>query len=221
MPDRPIDVLVRHIRRMVGEITDADHSDRVLLARFIAQGDHAAFTALVQRHGPMVRGVCQRLLGSSADVDDAFQATFLLLVRKAATIRKADSVASWLYGVAYRVARGMRNGVARRQAMERKAVQRAPDDPGMLAAWREVCVLLDEELQRLPEKYRAPLLLCYLEGLTRDEAARQLGWSLRTACRRLTKARELLRARLARRGLTLSAGLLAAVMTEHVAVGVP
>jgi len=221
MPDRPIEVLVRHIHRMIGEITGPDHSDRVLLARFIAQGDHAAFTALVHRHGPMVRGVCQRLLGPSADVDDAFQATFLLLVRKAVSIRKADSVASWLYGVAYRVARGIRNGVARRHAMERKAVQRAPDDPGMLAAWREVCVLLDEELQRLPEKYRAPLVLCYLEGLTRDEAARQLGWSLRTACRRLTKARELLRARLARRGLTLSAGLLAAVMTEHVAAGVP
>src|SRR5438105_7230457 len=217
MPDQPMQTLVRHIRRMAGDEQDSEQSDRVLLAKFIAQRDENAFAALVQKHGPMVRGVCQRLLGQSPDVDDAFQATFLILVRKASAIRKADSLASWLYGVAYRIARGLRNRIARRELLERQPLPRSVDDPGMQAAWRELCMLLDEEVQRLADKYRAPLVLCYLEGQTRDQAARQLGCSLRTLDRRLTEGRERLRTRLARRGLTLSAGLLAVAMGEHMA----
>ena len=162
MPDQPMQTLVRHIRRMAGDEQDSEQSDRVLLAKFIAQRDENAFAALVQKHGPMVRGVCQRLLGQSPDVDDAFQATFLILVRKASAIRKADSLASWLYGVAYRIARGLRNRIARREVLERQPLQRSVDDPGMQAAWRELCVLLDEEVQRLADKHRAPLVLCYL-----------------------------------------------------------
>jgi RNA polymerase sigma factor (sigma-70 family) len=217
MADRPLQTLVRHIQRMAGDLPDSEQSDRVLLARFIAQRDQAAFTLLVQRHGPMVRGVCGRILGQSADVDDAFQATFLLLVRKAQSIRKAESVGSWLHGVAHRLACQIKASAARRRVLGHQPVRQTAKDPGLEAAWRELCVLLDDEVQCLSPRYRAPLVLCYLEGQTRDQAARQLGWSLRTLDRRLVRGRELLRLRLARRGLKLSAGLLVAAMTDHVA----
>src|ERR1700687_3559275 len=148
MADRPLHMLVRHIRRMAADALDGEESDRALLSKFIAERDETAFTLLVQRHGPMVRGVCQRLLGRSPDVDDAFQATFLILVRKAPAIHKAESLASWLYSVAYRVARGLKNGSARRRLLKANPIQRTADDPGMRAAWRELCALLDEEVQR-------------------------------------------------------------------------
>src|SRR6266446_7335757 len=122
MAGRPLNMLVRHIRRMAGDALDGKESDRMLLAKFITQRDEAAFTMLVQRHGPMVRGVCQRLLGRSPDVDDAFQATFLILVRKASAIHRAESLASWLYGVAYRVARGLRNGSARQSFLKARQI---------------------------------------------------------------------------------------------------
>jgi RNA polymerase sigma factor (sigma-70 family) len=217
MADRHLQTLVRHIRHLAGDLSDAEQSDGVLLNRFLALRDEAAFALLVERHGPMIRGVCRRLLGKSADVDDAFQATFLILISKARSIRKAESLASWLHGVAYRVALGIRTGLGRRRALERQFVRSAPHDPGLEAAWRELCALLDDEVQRLGKRYRAPLVLCYLEGQTRDEAARQLGWSLRTLDRRLTRGRELLRLRLSRKGFTLSAGLLAAAFGEQAA----
>jgi len=217
MADRHLQTLVRHIRHMAGDVSDAQPSDQVLLNRFLAQRDEAAFAVLVERHGPMVRGVCRRLLGKSPEVDDAFQATFLILICKARSIRKAESLASWLHGVAHRVALGIRTGLGRRRALERQSTQPTPHDPGLEAAWRELCTLLDEEVQRLAQRYRAPLVLCYLEGQTRDQAARQLGWSLRTLDRRLTRGRELLRLRLLRKGLTLSAGLLAGALGEQAA----
>src|SRR5262249_8695938 len=153
-------------------------SDGELLGRFVETHDEAAFTALVERHGPMVLRVCRRVLGHAQDAEDACQATFLVLVRKAASVRKRGSAASWLYGVAARTARKLRAERARRGRIcgcrEEVVTGTAEDDP----SWREVRALLDEELSRLPEKYQVPLVLCYLEGRTRDEAARQLGWSL-------------------------------------------
>src|SRR5262249_12430050 len=143
------------------------------------------------------------------DAEDAFQATFLVLARKASSIRKQASVSSWLYGVAYRVAMKAKVQLARMRRQDRQAVARTATDPAEDLTWREVQQVLDEELQRLPEKFQAPLLLCYLEGKTRDEAAQQLGWTEGMVKGRLERARELLRSRLARRGVTLSAGLLA------------
>jgi RNA polymerase sigma factor (sigma-70 family) len=159
-----------------------------------------------------VLAVCRRVLGDAHDAEDAFQATFLVLARKASTIRRQESVGSWLYGVAYRVAGKLRTEMGRRRSLERRAPLRPEVAPTADVTWRELCAVLDEELNRLPEKQRAPLHLCYLEGLTQDEAARQLGWSRGTLKRRLERGRALLRSRLTARGLSLSAGLLAVGM---------
>jgi RNA polymerase sigma factor (sigma-70 family) len=206
-------VLLHHLRGLSG-IADAQ-----LLERFLAGGEEAAFAQLVRRHGAMVLGVCRRLLRGEQDAEDAFQATFLVLARRAAAIRKGESVGSWLHGVARRVAARARTEAARRAAHERGCPAPAPADGSDETTWREVRAVLDEELARLPERYRAPLVQCYLEGRTQDEAARQLGWSPRTLRRRLGRARDLLRARLEGRGLALSAGLLAVALAER--VGVP
>jgi RNA polymerase sigma factor (sigma-70 family) len=191
-------------------------SDRELLERFIAQHDDMAFTVLVERHGPMVLGVCRRALPSFHDAEDACQATFLVLARKAASLRKKTSVSSWLHGIACRVAASLRRDHARRQRRDRAAAAPAPRDPAAEVTWREVQSILDEELQRLPERYRVPLILCYLECLTRDEAAQQLGLSPGTLHGRLERGRDGLRQRLTKRGLTLSAVLSAAVLGEGV-----
>jgi RNA polymerase sigma factor (sigma-70 family) len=205
--------VIEQIRRLAQAPVAADASDRQLLRRFAAGRDEAAFAALVRRHGPMVLGVCRRVLGNAADAEDAFQATFLVLARKADSPRWHDSVGGWLHQVARRVAREARDRAARRRGRER-TVADLPDVPAPAAAARELGALLDEELGRLPERYRGPLLLCYLEGTTRDRAAALLGLSLRTLERRLQRGRALLRARLARRGLTLTALLAAALVGE-------
>jgi RNA polymerase sigma factor (sigma-70 family) len=194
--------------------------DAELLERFRDHGDAAAFEALVRRHGPLVLAACRKVLANGADVEDAFQATFLILLRNAPSIRSRRSVGSWLYGVAHHVAVQARDAAARRQRLERRAGR--PDQaPAPDLPWREACAALHEELDRLPEKYRLPLLLCYLEGLSRDEAARRLGWSPNAVRGRLERGRKLLRGRLARRGLALSAGLLAAVGDSVAASGLP
>jgi RNA polymerase sigma factor (sigma-70 family) len=185
-------------RRPAGAL---DPADADLVARFALAGDEAAFGELVRRHGPMVLGVCRRLLPNRHDAEDAFQATFLLLARNAAAIRKRDAVGSWLYGTAYRVASRARGDAARRRAREGKAAAAPVYDPRVEAAWRELRPILDDELNRLPEKYRRPLVLCYLQGLTNAEAARLLGWTKGTVSGRLARARDLLRARLKRRGV--------------------
>jgi RNA polymerase sigma factor (sigma-70 family) len=169
----------------------------------------------------MVREVCGRIVGQDSDADDAFQATFLLLVQKARSIRKQASVGSWLYGVATRVAWNARTRTERARLRKSRPEGRTVPDPAQEAAWRELLAVVDDEVVCLPEKYRGPVVLCYLEGQTQDEAARQLGWSLRTLKRRLERGRELLRLRLKRRGLTLSAALLATGLTLNPARALP
>lgn len=209
MAETRMGVVLRHVRRL-WEIRHPPVPDAQLLERFARRGDEAAFAALVQRHGPTVLGVCRRVLRHDQDAEDVFQATFLILARKAGTIRKRTAVGSWLYGVAHRLALKARLNAARRGAHERKASAGLCTDfpdPAADLAWRELRGVLDEELAQLPERLRAPLLLCYLEGLTQDEAARQLGWKKRTVKARLARGRELLHRRLTRRGLTLSAAM--------------
>jgi RNA polymerase sigma factor (sigma-70 family) len=207
MADAQADIILGHIRKLVAAQSQAQLPDQQLLRRFIGQGDEAAFSALVRRHGPMVLQVCRRVLHNLHDAEDAFQATFLLLARKAKSIRKQDSVSSWLHGVAFRLALRL-NAAYGRQRRVPESLDRSAADPADDVTWRELRALLDQELSHLPEKYRTPLLLCYLEGQTRDEAAHQLGCPLGTLKSRLERGRELLRRRLVRRGLTLSAALL-------------
>jgi RNA polymerase sigma factor (sigma-70 family) len=215
MSRHQLDSVLRHIQKIVGAPGGEELMDRQLLKRFSADRDEAAFATLVRRHGPLVMGACRRLLPQTQDAEDVFQATFLVLARKAGSIRWRDSVGNWLYGVACRLAWKTKSAVARRQAQERETAAMAKAKTGSEVDCREVSSVLDEELQRLPGKYRTPLLLCFLEGRTRDQAARQLGLSLRTLDRRLQQGRDLLRRRLTRRGVTLSAGLLAAGLFQN------
>jgi RNA polymerase sigma factor (sigma-70 family) len=188
-------------------LSTASQSDRELLERFVRQRDEVAFEALVQRHGAMVLSVCQRILNHAQDAEDAFQATFLVFMRKAHTLGKPELLGNWLYGVAFRIARKARAQANRRRHTEREAVPMASADPLVEAAWRDFRALLDDELQRLPARYRAPLVLCYLEGLTNEEAARRLGWPSGSMSYRLARGRELLRDRLAARHPALPAAL--------------
>jgi RNA polymerase sigma factor (sigma-70 family) len=212
MANGRLDGVLHHIRQLVAAEGAGALSDQQLLERFVRRRDEEAFAALVQRHGPMVLAVCRRVLGNPHDAEDACQAVFLILARKAASIRKQASVGSWLHGVAYRAAANLKRAIARRRRREAPVVD-VPQPEPVEVSWREVRAVLDEELQRLPERFRAPLLLYCLEGKTRDEAAQALGWSLGTVRGRLERGRELLRARLTRRGVTLSAALLAALLT--------
>jgi RNA polymerase sigma factor (sigma-70 family) len=221
MPTSSLSPLVHYLSRLAGadavEMADAD-----LLDRFCTGREEAAFTLLVQRHGPAVLGVCRRLLGNAADAEDAFQATFLVLLRKADSIRKRSSLGSWLYGVAYRVATKARARSARFAAGQSAAATAAThDNPLDKSAHRELCAVLDDEIQRMPERYRAPLILCGLEGKTCEQAARALSWPKSSLAHRLGRARELLRQRLARRGVVLPAALLVAALTDKARATVP
>src|SRR5688572_18491544 len=150
-------------------------ADRELLRRVAAGADEAAFRVVAERHGPMVFGVCARLLGNRHDAEDALQATFLVLARRAGSVRQSESLASWLHGVARRVALRLRRADRRRTAREQAAAAPDAHAPADSLAWAEVRAGLDEELGRLPVAYREVLVLCYLEGLTRDEAGQRLG----------------------------------------------
>jgi RNA polymerase sigma factor (sigma-70 family) len=207
-------LVLRHIRELAAAKAAVDVSDGELLERFIRGHEESAFEALVKRHGPMVLGVCQRILHHRDDAEDAWQATFLVLARKAASIGQPASVGSWLYKVAYHMAARARKQAAARQKRESHAAARSAPDPLAEVTGRELLTLLDEELQNLPDRYRAPLVHCYLEGQTRDEAARQLGCSRSTINRRLELGKEKLRRQLAKRGLSLSAILLTLALTQ-------
>jgi RNA polymerase sigma factor (sigma-70 family) len=209
MASEHFSTLLRLLRRHAGEAVGGALSDGQLVERFVRQRDEAAFEALFWRHGPMVLAVCRRLLGP-ADAEDAFQATFLILVRKAASIGRREAVGAWLYRVAYRVA--LRARAAARPVVELPAEGPPAADDEESVAWRDVRPLLDEAIDSLPAKYRAPVVLCYLQGKTNEEAARELGCPKGTVAVRLMRARERLRRRLGRRGLLLSAALLGTVL---------
>ena len=209
MLNRQQKVVLPHLCRLIGSGSEGEVPDGDLLERFLSQCDAAAFTVLLRRHGPTVLGVCQRVLNNAHDAEDAFQATFLVLARKARSINRRDSLGNWLYGVAYRVALKARADAVRRRHHERHAASKAESQPGLEPKWDDVRPILDEEVNRLPDKYRRPIVLCYFQGKTYQEAARLLGWPAGTASVRLARARDLLRTRLARRGLALSSGALA------------
>ena len=165
----------------------AEASDGELLRQHLS-GNKSAFDALLRRHAPMVWGVCRRLLDNEQDAEDAFQAVFVVLLRKAESLREPQSLAAFLHGVASRIAQKARATAQRRRCHESRTETPRPSDPFAAVEGRDLRELLDEELDRLPEKYRAPLVLCYLEGLSYTEAARQLGWRDGTVCGRLARA---------------------------------
>jgi RNA polymerase sigma factor (sigma-70 family) len=205
------DRLIRYVRRIASPAASDPDTDAALLSRFLNDRDAAAFEALVARHGPMVFRVCHRLLADAQDAEDDFQATFLVLARKAASVRPAGALAAWLHGVASRMALSVRTVRARRRLREAPASDLAPTDPrpdplAELTA-REALRILDEEVQRLPMAYRLPVVLCCLEGRSQEEAARQLGWTPGSVKGRLERGRKHLHRRLIDRGLELAAAL--------------
>jgi RNA polymerase sigma factor (sigma-70 family) len=213
--------VVRHLRAAAGPLATGP-TDRQLLHGFCARGDQAAFAALLGRHGPMVLRVCRRVLRHEQDAEDAFQATFLVLARRAGSIRRTEALASWLHGVAHRVALRARRDAGRRRAHEREAQPMPARTAGSGEAdWREVQAALDEEIRALPEKYRAAFVLCFLEGKSRAEAAGELGLKEGTVWSRLAQARKLLQERLGRRGISLPVLLAAAALSGGAAVAVP
>jgi RNA polymerase sigma factor (sigma-70 family) len=220
----PNDELMATLFRSSGSLTPARYveevPDALLLDRFVDQWDQAAFGDLVRRHGPMVLGVCRRIIGDPHAAEDAFQATFLLLVRKAGSVRKRGSVGPWLYGVARRVALEARGAASRGRvpAPLDPEVARVDDHEGLERD--ELHAALHEELGRLPEKYRAPIVLCYIEGLPHEAVARQLGWPLGTVRTRIARGRDLLGARLTRRGVAPAAVLLALGLLPKTAAAV-
>jgi len=202
----------RAVTERVNEPTDGE-----LLQRVASQRDQASFAVLVRRYGPLVLSVCRRVLRQEQDAEDAFQATFVVLFRKAGSISKRESVGSWLYSVAYRTARKAKVKRARRQGRETQL----PDVPagGSSPTWQEeeVRAVLDKEVNLLPAKYRLPFIFCYFEGKTNEQAAQLLGCALGTVQSRLARARARLRGRLTRRGLAIPAGLVALVLAEQAA----
>ena len=194
----------------VAEQRNADQSDRQLLECFVTNKDEAAFAALMERHARLVFGVCRSVLDQEQDAEDAFQAAFLVLVRMASSIRKQESLASWLHGVALRTALKVRRAMNTRRRNPPQASTRTPEQPASEAAFRELQAILHEEVGRLAEKYRTPFVLCCLEGKSRVEAAQELGWKEGTVASRVAQARKLLESRLLRRGVALPAALIAA-----------
>jgi RNA polymerase sigma factor (sigma-70 family) len=192
--------------------------DAQLLERFVSQSDEAAFEVLVWRHGPLVLRLCRRILRHEQDAEDAFQATFLMLVRKARCIGKRQAVASWLYKVAYRIALEAKARATKRATADEHgkhfSMAEAAVSPSDVAARQETRDFVEEAVAGLPEKYRTPIILCYFQGKTHQEAAQQLGCPKGTVSIRLMRARGLLRSRLARRGLAFSAGALGTLLSE-------
>jgi RNA polymerase sigma factor (sigma-70 family) len=217
MAATPPSRVLGNIRRWAAGRPGLELTDSQLLERYVGQHDQAAFAGLVRRHGSLVWGVCRHLLHHQQDAEDAFQATFLVLAQKATSIRQPGAVAAWLHGVARRSALQIRRAAARRRVHEQQAPGTARPDPQGEVAWRELQAILDEELHGLPEKYRAPFVLCCLEGRSKAEAARELGWKEGTVSGRLARARKFLQHRLTRRGVSLSAVLCAIELSRGAA----
>jgi RND family efflux transporter MFP subunit len=216
-----LSAVIRYLKQLTGPAPGEGASDAELLERYVRCRDQAAFELLLWRHGALVYNVCRRILSCEQDVEDAFQATFLAFVRKAKSISRRGSVASWLYKVAYRIAleareRKRKTATAEKRGGEMLAVQPADD-----LLWSDMRPILDEELNRLPERLRRPIVLCYLEGKSNAEAARELGCRLGTIYSRLSRGRELLRQRLQCRGVTLPVAALTAALTARAAEAAP
>jgi RNA polymerase sigma factor (sigma-70 family) len=211
MASNPLHTVLDHLRRLHSVSSAAQRTDRELLRTFAHNNDQDAFAIVVTRHAPLVWGVCRRILGNHQDAEDAFQATFLILARRAGSARWQASIGGWLHMVAQRLAMRVRKQIEKQRIHEREASRTPPVDTSL----RELAAVVDEELRRLPVKYREPLLLHYLEGATAEAAARQLGLSRTTFYNRLAYGRELLRERLSRQGLSLTAPLLAAALTAE------
>jgi RNA polymerase sigma factor (sigma-70 family) len=215
MPTSPLKLVIRQLRA-ASERGRIGKIDGELLTRFLSHRDNDALAALVHRHAPMVWGVCRRLLRCPHDAEDAFQATFLVLVRKAATIMPRQMVGNWLYGVAHQTAVRLRATAAKRGVREMQ-MMKTPEPVVAEARGDDLLLLLDQELSCLPEKYRVLIVLCDLESKTRIEVARQLAIPEGTVASRLARARGMLAKRLARHGLALSGGSIAAALSQTVA----
>ncbi|HLJ96654.1 MAG TPA: sigma-70 family RNA polymerase sigma factor [Gemmataceae bacterium] len=213
--------VLRHLQRLTVGQALKELTDAQLLGRFTASGNQAAFTALMQRHGALVLTVCRNLLGHEQDAEDAFQATFLVLARKAESVVSHQNIAGWLHRAACHCALQVKRAGARRAKHERQARMKAQPPCSDESSWRELQAILQEEVARLADKYRAPFVLCCLEGKTKAEAALDLGWKEGTVSGRLAQARKLLRQRLARRGVLLSATLSALALTRKALAIVP
>jgi RNA polymerase sigma factor (sigma-70 family) len=213
--------VIDHLRRTAGRPHSAGLTDGELVGAFLARHDAAAFETLVRRHGGMVLGVCRRVLGNVDDADDAFQATFMVLVRRAASVVPRDKVGNWLYGVAYKTSLSAKRIIARRRAREKQVTDMPHPYTDAKQDRLDLQHLLDQELSQLPEKYRLPVVLCDLEGRTRREVARQLRLPEGTLSNRLSAGRQRLAGRLTRRGLTLSAGSVATVLSQQASAALP
>src|SRR5438445_4118513 len=209
--------VIQHLLRIVLLREGAGRTDGQLLEDYISRRDEAALAALVHRHGPMVWGVCRRVLRNHHDAEDAFQATFLVFVRKVASIASRELVANWLYGVAHQTALKARATAARRKERERQMTEMPEPAVMEQGLWRDLQPLLDEELSRLPDKYRSLIVMCDLEAKPRKEVARQLSCPEGTVAGRLARARTMLARRLAKRGVELSGGALAVVLSLNAA----
>jgi RNA polymerase sigma factor (sigma-70 family) len=207
MAPAQLEPVLRHVRTLVKSEGVKSLSDGDLVRQFVTARDEAAFAEMLRRHGPMVRSVCRRVLGHEQDAEDAFQATFLVLARRAASIRQSCAVGAWMYRVAHRIAMKAGHDMTRRRLGRDHAPARSQAEPPSEAALRELDAIIQEEVNRLPEKLRAPFLLCCLEGKTGADAARQLGWKEGTVSGRLTEARKLLKRRLGKRGVSFPAAL--------------
>jgi RNA polymerase sigma factor (sigma-70 family) len=204
----------RELQTLFSHGAMGSRSDAELLGRFVSGPDEDVFGAIIHRHGPMVWGVCRRVLRDHHDAEDAFQATFIVLARKAASILPRDKLGNWLYGVAYKTARKARATTSSRWAREKQGLDMPEPEAGREHHRDDLLPLLDQELSRLPEKYRIPVLLCDLEGKTHRQAAEQLGWPVGTVSGRLSRGRAMLGERLTRRGVSLAGGSLAMVLSQ-------
>ncbi len=210
--------VIRQVRRSALLREGGGLTDGQLLECFLTRREEAAFEALVQRHGPMVLGVCRRVLRNAHDAEDAFQSTFLVLVRKAASLLPRETIGNWLYGVAYHAALKARAATLKRQAKESQVRDMSKREAVAQDTWPDLQPLLDRELHRLPDKYREPVVLCELEGRTRKEVARRLGIPEGTLSSRLATARRTLAKRLGRHGLAISGGAVAVLLSENAAL---
>jgi RNA polymerase sigma factor (sigma-70 family) len=216
MPSSPLQSVVRHLRGVLVNHAVAEVLDAELLSRYVLHKDATAFDLLLRRHGPMVLGVCRRLLRDEYDTEDAFQATFLILIRKANKIRNPAKLGNWLYGVAFHTAVRAR---AARVLRRVKEAQVLPCEPSAEPPWSQLLPLLDQELERLPQKYRLVVVLCDLQGRTRKEVARELGCPEGTVASRLARARGMLARRLARFGVAVGSGALASLLSGYTDAG--